>query len=151
MPNFLPSRQYTARLGLRNLLSVGNFSALATAFCPAWAEILSIICLIFWIFSAHMTVYVRLGLRNLLSVGNFSALATAFCPAWTEKSAVCRKFLCPRDSIRRLGLRNLLPGINFSALATVYARLRQRNTLPEIIFSALATAFCPAWAEKYAP
>ena len=45
-----------ARIGLRNLLSVENFSALAT-------------------------VYARLGLRNLLSVENFSALATAYLPA----------------------------------------------------------------------
>ena len=45
-----------AKLGLRNLLSAGNFSALAT-------------------------VYARLGLRNMLSVGNFSALALAYLPA----------------------------------------------------------------------
>ncbi len=45
-----------ARPGLRNLLSVENFSALAT-------------------------VYARLGLRNLLSAGNFSALAPAYPPA----------------------------------------------------------------------
>ncbi len=45
-----------AKLGLRNLLSVENFSALAT-------------------------VYARLGLRNLLSVENFSALAPAYPPA----------------------------------------------------------------------
>ncbi len=45
-----------AKLGLRNLLSVENFSALAT-------------------------VYARLRQINLLSVGNLSALAPAYPPA----------------------------------------------------------------------
>ena len=45
-----------AKLGLRNLLSVGNFSA-------------------------HAPVYARLRQRNLLSVENFSALAPAYLPA----------------------------------------------------------------------
>ena len=114
-------------------------------------------------FSALATVYARLGLRNLLSVENFSALAPAYHPAWTEKSAVCRKFFCPRTSIplslgreicclqaislpshqhtSRLGLRNLLSVENFSALAPAYPRLRQKNLLSVENFSAHAPVY----------
>ena len=57
-----------ARLGLRNLLSVENFSALAPA-------------------------YAKLRQRNLLPEINFSALATAYRLAWTEiLSIICLIF-----------------------------------------------------------
>lgn len=60
MTNFLPTRQHTARLRQRNMLSVENFSALATA-------------------------YPRLRLKNLLPGINFSAHKTSYPPAQAEK------------------------------------------------------------------
>ena len=66
-----------ARLGLRNLLSVENFSALA----PAYPRLRQRNMLSVENFSAHAPVYARLRLKNLLPGINFSAHKTSYPPA----------------------------------------------------------------------
>ena len=116
----LPSHQHTSRLRQRNLLSVGNFSAHAPAYLPAWTEKYAV-------------------------CRQFLCPRTSISPGLGREICCLQAISLPsRQHTARLRLRNMLSVENFSALAPAYPRLRQRNLLSAGNFSALAPAYLPA-------